>query len=377
VSAAAARVFTVSDEETFHALRPEWNALLARSASDGPFLTWEWLATWWSHLRGRATLSVRCVRRRNGRLVGAAPLAAFPADPRRPTPWPALGFLGTGVAGSDYLDVIAREDAEGEVLDALAEALAYERRPVDLGQMRRAPCLAAGLAERLRAKGWTLKSTRSSICPIADLTGLDWDAYLARLGREHRYAVRRASRSLAARFTVDFETVEDERARRAAMEILARLHETRWRHERSDTAFCTPALVAFHDEASRRFLERGALRLYVLRVDGRPVAALYGFVHGRRFHFYQSGFDPEFASWSVGLAAMAGSIRAAIQEGARVYDFLHGAERYKFHWAGRLARLRRIEMYPPGGRGWAAMRVNAIARGARRAVRRTLAAVAS
>ena len=373
----AARVFTVSDEETFHALRPEWNALLSRSASDGPFLTWEWLASWFRHLRGRARLSVRCVRRPDGQLVGVAPLAVFPADPRRPAPWPALGFLGTGVAGSDYLDLLVREDAEAEVLEALAREFARERRPVDLGQMRRRPCLGAGLAARLRERGWRLRHSRSSICPIADLAGLDWDGYLGRLGREHRYAVRRASRALSARFSVELESVGTERARRSAMGILAQLHESRWRGERSVTAFRTPALVAFHDEASRRFLERGALRLFVLRVDDRPVAALYGFVHGGRFHFYQSGYDPEFASWSVGLATMAASIRAAIQEGARVYDFLHGAERYKFHWARGLARLRRIEMYPPGGRGWAAMGVNHLARGARKAARRALSAVAS
>jgi hypothetical protein len=78
------RVFTVSDEETLHAMRPEWDSLLARSASDGPFLTWEWQAAWWRHLRGRARLSLRLVRRGDGTLVGLAPLAAYPADPRRP-----------------------------------------------------------------------------------------------------------------------------------------------------------------------------------------------------------------------------------------------------------------------------------------------------
>ena len=44
------RVFTVTDEETLHALRSDWTDLLRRSASDGPFLTWEWLASWWRHL---------------------------------------------------------------------------------------------------------------------------------------------------------------------------------------------------------------------------------------------------------------------------------------------------------------------------------------
>ena len=40
----------------FSALRAEWNSLLRASASASPFLTWEWLHTWWQQLGGASTL---------------------------------------------------------------------------------------------------------------------------------------------------------------------------------------------------------------------------------------------------------------------------------------------------------------------------------
>ena len=46
----------------FTALRPEWNALLRDSASDCPFLTWEWLHTWWTHLSGSSRLRIDTCR---------------------------------------------------------------------------------------------------------------------------------------------------------------------------------------------------------------------------------------------------------------------------------------------------------------------------
>jgi CelD/BcsL family acetyltransferase involved in cellulose biosynthesis len=99
-------------------------------------------------------------------------------------------------------------------------------------------------------------------------------------------------------------------------------------------------------------LERGWLRLYVLRLDGRPAASLYGFKYGPVFYFYQSGLDPSFEKQSVGLVIMGLAIQKAIEEGAEEYDFLHGGESYKFLWARGTRELTRLELYPPQIRGF-------------------------
>jgi CelD/BcsL family acetyltransferase involved in cellulose biosynthesis len=117
-------------------------------------------------------------------------------------------------------------------------------------------------------------------------------------------------------------------------------------------AFSTPALRAFHEEISERALARGWLRLFVLRLDGKPAAALYGFKYDSTFYFYQSGFDPRYKKESVGLIAMGLAIKSAVEEGVEEYDLLHGDETYKLHWAAEARELGRLDLYPPRMLGW-------------------------
>ena len=107
----------------------------------------------------------------------------------------------------------------------------------------------------------------------------------------------------------------------------------------------------------------------MLRLDDRPVAAVYGFLYRRTFYFYQSGFDPAFARDSVGLVMLGVAIRAAIEEGVDELDLLHGTERYKEHWASATRNLVRFELYCPGARGFLEREATALTREVRRVTR--------
>ena len=147
------------------------------------------------------------------------------------------------------------------------------------------------------------------------------------------------------------DLVQTEAERREALEALVALHTRRWQERGGSEAFGSPRLLAFYDEASRLALQRDWLRLFILRLDGKPAAVLHGYRYGPKFYFYQSGFDPSFAKESVGLVTMGLTIRHALEEGATEYDLLHGAEPYKFHWADRVHELGRLELFAPGLRG--------------------------
>src|SRR5262249_31345456 len=95
-AATSVTVQTVEDATAFVAIGPHWNELLRASVSDNPFLTWEWLHSWWTHLRESSALRLTVVRS-GDELIAIAPLRlASPAS------WfSRLEFLGTGYAGSD------------------------------------------------------------------------------------------------------------------------------------------------------------------------------------------------------------------------------------------------------------------------------------
>ena len=77
------------------------------------------------------------------------------------------------------------------------------------------------------------------------------------------------------------------------------------------------------------------LKLYLLELNDAPVAAAMCFDFNATLHLYNSGFDPNFHSLSVGSLCNVLSIKDAIQSGRQKYDFLKGEETYKHRLGGR------------------------------------------
>ncbi len=333
------RVARVDSESRFIELRSAWDCLLQSSEAASPFLTWEWLHPWWRHLSESARLRMLTAEAGH-RLIAVAPFQLTTGVARLR----CLDLLGTGEAGSDYLDVITRSGFEDEGLDAIERFVVAQNTALRLAHLS-SSAAAAHLANRLERRRWIQVTTPGGICPYIPLAGHTWDSYLATLGASHRANVRRRLRALEQKFDVRFEHVSADCDRREALERLTQYHARRFAERGS--AFRTASLCAFHNEATRSFLDRGWLRMFVLRVNGAAAAVMYGFLYNRTFYFYQHGFDDSYQQHSIGLVLMALSIRSAIEEGAAEFDMLWGTEPYKFLWARHARELRNLHLFPP------------------------------
>ena len=233
-------------------------------------------------------------------------------------------------------------------------------------------CLAAELRKGLRQRGWNLSEGTTDICPFINLSGHSWESYLRSLDSKHRGDFGRRLRNLTKQFAVRFEWVRSEEQRREALSLLVALHNMRWGDRGGSDAFDRSDLIAFHQEASQLALERGWLRLFLLSLDGQPAASLYGFRYNGTFYFLQSGFDPRYTRYGVGLITVGLTIKSAIEEGAEEYDFLRGAESYKFKWARESRELGRLALYPPRLGAFLYDRAQSVGRAVKTMVRRAL-----
>jgi CelD/BcsL family acetyltransferase involved in cellulose biosynthesis len=331
----------ISDVVPFTALRHEWDELLRSSGSDNPFLTWEWLYVWWTQFGSANGLRLIVVRS-DGTLIAIAPLRLVTS----PLPWLSrLEFLGTGNAGSDYLDLIVRHGCETRALTSITDSLISQRLTVRLSHLPPAS-LGSQLGQRLTDAGWATAMTDDGVCPIIRLSGHTFDSFLATLGASHRANIRRRLRALERRFDVRFTRIESHEERREMLAALAHFHGRRYQKRGGSTAFSTGGIRAFHQEATRRALDRGWLQMYALRLDGHLAAVMYGFRYGGRFYFYQHGYDEQYSECSVGLVLMALTIRAAIDDGVDEFDMLWGTEPYKALWAQETRVLQRVDLFP-------------------------------
>ena len=333
-------VEVIADVRAFHDLGDQWNALLEAAESWNPFLTWEWMSAWWAHLSEAATLNLVTVRAA-GELIAVAPLMIVRGGLSTPARFEFLGVR----AGADYVDLIVRAGHEPAALEALARWL--ETQPLALHLDHLPPASLSGrLWQQLARTGWSAIESSPDVCPFIDLSGHTWESYLSSLGSSHRANVRRRLRALDAAYAMRFTAVESEEARRCALEALFMFHDQRWSCGGS-TAFSSGPLRSFHHDLTARALERGWLRIYTLSLDDTLAAVMYGFAREGRFYFYQHGSHVAYAAYSLGLALMALTIRAAVTDGMREFDMLYGHETYKDLWARQQRPLGRLMLFPP------------------------------
>ena len=152
----------------------EWTDLLENSEQDCVFLTPEWLTSWWRCFeRDDWTLRVITVRRQS-QLLGIAPLFSRPRTFGGLMSHQSTEFLGTGVVGSDYLDLIVRRGEEGMVRVGLTEYLNREKPLLTLSHLPARSAEADGLVKELELSGWQAKRRIIESCPYITLRGHTW-----------------------------------------------------------------------------------------------------------------------------------------------------------------------------------------------------------
>jgi CelD/BcsL family acetyltransferase involved in cellulose biosynthesis len=171
---------------------------------------------------------------------------------------------------------------------------------------------------------------RRTPSPVLRFEGRTWDELLAARSSNFREQVRRRERKLAREHTLEYRFCDDPSRLDGDLDVLFRLHLARWGDR---GAWYSAEAEAFHREFATRALERGWLRLWLLELDERAVAAWYGFRFGPVEIYYQAGRDPAWDRQSVGFVLLAHSIRSAIEDGAEEYWFLEGSEGFKYRFA--------------------------------------------
>ncbi|MGH2582315.1 MAG: GNAT family N-acetyltransferase [Anaerolineales bacterium] len=88
------------------------------------------------------------------------------------------------------------------------------------------------------------------------------------------------------------------------------------------------------ENIARAAFEAGWLQLFFLKSGPRRIAAYMNFDYGKRIWAYNAGFDPEFAYLSPGWLLMAEMVKWCIANRREVFDFMRGAEDYKYRFGG-------------------------------------------
>jgi CelD/BcsL family acetyltransferase involved in cellulose biosynthesis len=306
--------------DALESLRAEWERLWRRARAT-PFQAPAWLLPWWKHV-GCGQLASLAVRDADdGELVGFAPLYIFRDDRGLRHLFPL------GIATTDRIDALADPGRENEIARAIAEHVAGIRDQWDVLEWPQLAQNAVLLRCRWPAT-WRVGSKRCEANPVLALPARLPESMAKNLA----YCRRRVAREQASRI----ETADASNTH-ALLDALAALHAKRWARRDMPGVLREPGVLAGHREAVPQLLVQGLLRLFGLRLGERIVGVVFALadapvVPQRRWYSYIGGFDPEFAAYSPGTLLIGHAIETATAEGASAFDFLRGAESYKYRW---------------------------------------------
>jgi CelD/BcsL family acetyltransferase involved in cellulose biosynthesis len=316
-------VEVITNAESLAALEADWLDLCHRTPGATPFQTPMWLLPWW---RAFGSNDLAVIAARNGdRLEALAPLYIIRDDDSDES----LGvFLGTGI--SDHLDVL------GDASLVIGEMANLNCQMWDLQQLSASSSmLTAPLPD-----GWSDNVEDQEPCPILPLPA----AFESLTSTHFRKKLRYYRRSLEKLGEVRIETPTPETLD-DLLTALFDLHAARWQRRDLPGLLADDASQQFHREVARGMLNAGMLRMYATRCNDRIVAVFYGYAFQDTVYYYLSGYDPGLEKLSIGTIIVAHAVEQAIRDGATTFDFLRGAEEYKYAWGATDKMNRRRQLF--------------------------------
>jgi CelD/BcsL family acetyltransferase involved in cellulose biosynthesis len=353
-----------------------WDALAAASPWATPFARWGVHRAWWDAYGANAheqtlvvvdpaapdpeapVAIVPLMHRHEVEADDAILRTRLRGDQRTPltavAPTAKAVFFGASYH-ADYATLLARPADLPAVAAAVAEAVIASGHaddpdhpaPWDVVDLRRLRCgdpaadaLAAAFGARAN-DALAIVREREEVCPVVTFEpGMDFETYLATLGKKERHEMRRKLRRAEAAGAVRLERSTDPVA---DLDAFVDLHQKRWGAE----GLFPPTTGG---DQGRTFFRRlfellgrdGTVQLHFLAVGGRRIAAAVWFEDAGAWYLYNAGVDPEARELSPGVLLSATAIQAAIAARRRRFDFLRGDEPYKYEWGAIDEPIQRL-----------------------------------
>jgi len=305
--------------ESFDSIYSDWKKLQDESPAGSFFSSPEWSKTWWQQFGNGTRLYLGTVRHEDN-LIGIAPLRINGN---------VASFIGSSDI-CDYLDFVVEPGKEesffGELLDNLkAEGVLR----IELAPLRPNSTVIKSLVQVAPRQAWQISCSEEGVSVELDLPAT-WEDYLQLLSGKQRHEIKRKLRRLDEEGELNHRHSTD--ANRHDIDIFLQLfHDSR----QDKAAFLTPRMESFFRAAASAMAEQELMRLNILELNKKPVAATMCFDYKDTVYLYNSGYEPDYGWLSVGVISKALCIKDSIERKGKRFDFLKGGETYKYHLGGR------------------------------------------
>jgi CelD/BcsL family acetyltransferase involved in cellulose biosynthesis len=319
----------LEDFKDFEGYREEWEKLLDGLSTDSPFLTFEWLSTWWKHFQKDKKL-MGMVFKDGIQVTGIIPFMAY-RETMKFYPLRKISFVGRG--NSDRAEFIIGKD-KGKVVDALIEFFAEDFRNWDVIHLEQIPeeSNSIGMLRHCaRKRGLLFECWEQTVCPYIILNQ-DLARNMEKRDLSFRKKIQKQVRRLQDMGKVTFsrsishENIDELITTATLVDVKSH------KYEEGKTFFTNLITREFLRDVGQAFSKRKWLDFATLEVNEVPIAYEYHFRYKEKNYAYTGSYDQEYATFGPGTGIMYRLIQDSIDQGIKEYDLLQGGHEYKWKW---------------------------------------------
>jgi CelD/BcsL family acetyltransferase involved in cellulose biosynthesis len=343
------------DEDELKSNKSAWKALVARVPAH-VFQSYEWVSSWWRHFGASRNRSLYVCMFRSGRLlVGIVPffsetrtLAGFRTSRR-------LRLAGCGVTGtrnrslfdryspSDFLDGIVDPAFATEVAAELKKHLRANSDlwdELDLSNLREDSFFLRHFLPLIDPEYNRIEVRTTDACPYL-LNPVESEDFIETLKPSVRRRMAQALKIINAGGQTEVNSAQSPGDVGVLFGTLVDLHQARWNNMGYPGVFSDERFLRFQEEVAQEFHARGWLWLKMVCIAGAPAAVRMGFKFKESMYDYLSGFDDRSAAAKKrpGLGLLMLMMDDAARSNTTSFEFLRGAEQYKFEMTEQSSNL--------------------------------------
>jgi CelD/BcsL family acetyltransferase involved in cellulose biosynthesis len=254
------------------------------------------------------------------------------------------------VPDTQFCDVIAAERHRASATAAFAAELARRANEWDVMRLKYLATNSVAipaLADALKSRGFTTRATTLPGNPFVRLDS-SWAAYYATRSRRLKKANNLAANRLKKMGDVRVEYLAPERSDPTEVDhFLERAIAISARSWKRDTgnSLDRQGPQAFIRRLSELAAREGWLSLWIMSVNGRPLAMEYQLVAYGNVFALRSDFDAEFEDVSPGAHLNRCMLEGLFGRGLRRYYMGPGNNAYKHRWAEEVEPVQELTVY--------------------------------
>jgi CelD/BcsL family acetyltransferase involved in cellulose biosynthesis len=329
-------VIKVDNFSDLLSIQDQWNDTLHKSDSDSPFLTFEWLSSWWNHFSRGSRLFVLVVKE-DDRITAIAPLMIIKRRLFR-----VIQFIGTG--RSDYLDFIVAEKRQ-ESLKAIFKYLRASKKLWDIMQLQDIASDSPNLEvmnSEIADAGMVTDAIVANVAPYLPINS-GWQDYLLNKPGKFRNDIRRVEKKLKE--AGDFQITHQNAAALEQIRVIESIEKQSWKADAGCCRLSESNAFGFYAEFIEKFSQKNWLDLWFLKLGQEAIAYSVNFCYGNKIYNYNVAYVSEHKALYPGKALTISILKDAFNRNMKEYDFLKGDESYKSAWTSHKRDLHCVAIY--------------------------------